>query len=133
MARASLTEAESSSMSITLALAALGYARRAAQTRGSIEVLGPDGSAAFVGRVDAVWAWLRESGKIVANSWVAVGARVDYHSIIGGPITQRDLVVRAGPQWMGGSWVVWLTGKAGCVAVEACTPVEGSPGSGRFA
>lgn len=56
-------------------------------------------------------------------AWPSVGDHVDYHSIIGGPVTQHDLVVRSGPQLMGRSWVVWLTGKAGCVAVEACSRV----------
>lgn len=54
-------------------------------------------------------------------AWMVEGAIVDYHSIIGGPITQPGMVVRAGPQLMCGHWSVWLKGKAGSVAVEACT------------
>lgn len=57
-------------------------------------------------------------------AWIVEGVAVDYHSIIGGPITQRGLVVRAGPSKMGDHWSVWLVGKAGCVCVEACTPAE---------
>ncbi len=59
-------------------------------------------------------------------AWLVVGTVVDYHSIIGGPVTQPGMVVRHGPQMMCGSWVVWLTGKAGCVAVDACTLAKGA-------
>lgn len=59
--------------------------------------------------------------------WLKVGDVVDYHAMIGGPVTQAGMVVRAGPQLlMGHTWVVWLHGKAGCVAVDAVTkPVDG--------
>jgi hypothetical protein len=55
---------------------------------------------------------------------------VDYHAVIGGPITQYSMHVRTGPRQLsdGGAWVVWLDGKAGCVAVEACTEATGSLG-----
>jgi hypothetical protein len=58
-------------------------------------------------------------------AWLVVGAVVDYCSIIGGSPTAFGLVVRAGPELMGGhSWVVWLAGKSGCVACEACIPAR---------
>ena len=57
------------------------------------------------------------------TNWIQIGTRVDYHPIIGEPATDFDLVIRAGPQKLpGGQWVVWLEGKAGCVAVEAVSP-----------
>ena len=69
-------------------------------------------------------------------AWLVVGATVDYCSIIGEPPTEHGLIVRAGPQRMAsGHWVVWLRGKAGCVAVEACQrptppgPDQSSPAS----
>ena len=56
-------------------------------------------------------------------TWPKVGDLVDYHSVIGGPVTQAGLIVREPVQLLGGhSWVVWLAGKAGCVFVEALTP-----------
>jgi hypothetical protein len=57
-------------------------------------------------------------------SWMQVGIMVDYHSIIGGPVTSTH-VVRSGPELLGGhTWVLRLEGKSGCVACEACTPHE---------
>lgn len=54
--------------------------------------------------------------------WVRPEVLVDYHSVIGGPVTQGGLVVRAGPvRDAAGQWVCWLTGKSGSVAVEALT------------
>jgi hypothetical protein len=53
--------------------------------------------------------------------WMVVGARVDYCGIIGESPTMYGLTVRIEPeQQSNGQWVVWLTGKAGYVAVEAC-------------
>ena len=51
-----------------------------------------------------------------------VGDLVDYHSIIGGPVTKPGLRIVRGPDFLGGhTWVYWLDGKRGCVAAEACT------------
>lgn len=61
-------------------------------------------------------------------SWLKPGVKVDYHSIIGGPVTAPSLEVVAGPQELGGpggTWCVWLDGKSGCVSVEAVTPAAG--------
>ena len=56
--------------------------------------------------------------------WIQVGTLVDYHSIIGGPITKAAMVVREPAQRLaGGQWVCWLRGKAGCVSCDAVTPV----------
>jgi hypothetical protein len=56
------------------------------------------------------------------------GAIVDYCAIIGREPTQRGMVVRVGPQQLpSGQWVLWLKGKAGCVAVEACVNVRETP------
>ena len=56
------------------------------------------------------------------HAWIKIGARVDYHARIGGPVTQAGLVVRAGPELMCGHWSVWLEGKSGSVACDALTP-----------
>ena len=57
------------------------------------------------------------------TQWIQPGVRVNYHSVIGEPATDFDLVIRAGPQKLpSGQWVVWLEGKAGCVAVDAVSP-----------
>jgi len=56
--------------------------------------------------------------------WLQVGTVVDYHSIIGGPITKSAMVVREPAQRLpGGQWVCWLRGKAGCVSCDAVTAV----------
>lgn len=57
-------------------------------------------------------------------AWIKPGVRVDYHSIIGGPVTLAGAAVRSGPHRMGDHWSVWLEGKAGGVDVEACTPAK---------
>jgi hypothetical protein len=56
--------------------------------------------------------------------WIKPGMLVDYHSVIGGPVTQKGMIVIHGPSEMCDHWVVWLKGKSGCVNVEACTPEE---------
>ena len=50
------------------------------------------------------------------------GDWIDYHEIIGGPVTQPRMQVISDPVMMCGTWVVWLHGKSGCVSTEACTP-----------
>jgi hypothetical protein len=53
-------------------------------------------------------------------TWMVVGAKVDYCGIVGEPPTLRGLTIRIGPEQLaGGNWVVWLEGKASCVAIEA--------------
>ena len=54
-------------------------------------------------------------------TWIHTGVEVDYHEIIGGPITKPKMIVNQGPVEMCGTWVVWLQGNSGCVAVSACT------------
>lgn len=55
------------------------------------------------------------------------GDRVDYHSLIGGPVTSSDHVVRAVETSHSGYAVAWLTNKAGCVAADALTPAKEKP------
>jgi len=58
------------------------------------------------------------------HAWIQIGTVVDYHSIIGGPITKSAMVVREPAQQLpGGQWVCWLRGKAGCVSCDSVTPV----------
>jgi hypothetical protein len=53
--------------------------------------------------------------------WLKEGAVVDFCATIGQPPTATGLVVKWGPELQAsGRWVVWLEGKLGCVAVEAC-------------
>lgn len=60
-------------------------------------------------------------------SWLVPGARVDYHAVIGGPVTAQT-VVRTDPWQLGdGTWVVAIVGKAGGVAVAALTRTETNP------
>lgn len=67
---------------------------------------------------------MAKKNKIAAPpAWLAIGAIVDYCSIIGREPTERAIAVQAGPKQIGtGDWVVWLTGKSGAVSVLACHP-----------
>lgn len=56
--------------------------------------------------------------------WVRVGDVVDFRAVRSGPVTERGLIVREGPELVCGVWVVWLHGKSGCVAVDCCTRSE---------
>jgi hypothetical protein len=53
------------------------------------------------------------------------GDEVNYHSIIGGDVTSTGHKVKAidmAPNNFGGN-VAWITGKSGCVAIEALSKV----------
>ena len=51
-----------------------------------------------------------------------IGAMVDYHSEIGGPVTKRNCRIRSGPWKLGsGAWVIKITGVAGGVSLDALT------------
>ena len=55
---------------------------------------------------------------------IMVGDKVDYHSVIGGPVTSTGHIVRTvqlAPNNFGRD-VAWITDKAGCVACDALTP-----------
>ena len=53
------------------------------------------------------------------------GDLVDYHSIIGGPVTLAGKRLRSDPFFSdSGIEVAFIEGKAGYVAVEALTPAE---------
>jgi len=56
-----------------------------------------------------------------------IGDKVDYHSLIGGPVTSTGHTVDSEPYIMCGTLVASITGKAGCVDVDALTltPIEG--------
>jgi hypothetical protein len=59
--------------------------------------------------------------------WVKPGVRVDYHAVIGGPVTRAGYVVKATGQLPSGAWVAWLERKSGCVALEALSPPPEEP------
>ena len=50
-----------------------------------------------------------------------IGDRVDYHSAIGEGITSRNHTITAMQIWSHGKEVAWITGKSGCVSVDALT------------
>ena len=60
-------------------------------------------------------------------AWLKPGVRVDYHAMIGGPVTLAGATVRSGPHRMGDHWSVWLEGKASSVDVEAVTRAKRRP------
>lgn len=54
--------------------------------------------------------------------FIKVGAKVNYHSIIGGPVTLPNQTITHAPWALGGNEtniVVMITGKSACVAVDA--------------
>lgn len=56
---------------------------------------------------------------------IKIGLKVDYHNIIGGPVTLSNCTIRTDPHYLPGSgWVIWLHEKSGCVSIEQLTPVE---------
>lgn len=58
-------------------------------------------------------------------TWLVVGAKVDYHAMIGREVTQPGMTVTVVQQQETPTrWVAWLDGKAGYVAAEALTPSE---------
>lgn len=54
-----------------------------------------------------------------------VGAPVDYHGIIGGPVTKAGCKVTSEPWEMGGTLVVMIDGVRGAVAVDALSLAVG--------
>lgn len=59
--------------------------------------------------------------------WLRVGARVDYRSIVTGPVTHPNREVLTPPWQLGnGEWVVKIQGVHGGVWIEALTPVANS-------
>lgn len=60
-----------------------------------------------------------------APAWIQPGVLADYHAVIGGPVTKRNVVVRELPYRTpsaSGQLVVFVSGITGYVAVEALTP-----------
>ncbi|MCK5609305.1 hypothetical protein KAR91_45955 [Candidatus Pacearchaeota archaeon] len=55
---------------------------------------------------------------------VEIGLVVDYHSMIGGPVTKHNCVIRSKPWQLGhGEVVVSISGMAGGVSLRALTVV----------
>lgn len=55
------------------------------------------------------------------------GDRVDFHSVIGGPVTLAGATVECEPfEAASGDWVTFISGQRGYVAVEALTPAQES-------
>lgn len=60
--------------------------------------------------------------------FMKVGDKVNYHDIIGGPITSSGHEIKqidTTPNNFGGN-VAWITGKSGCVSIEALSKEEES-------
>jgi hypothetical protein len=61
---------------------------------------------------------------------ITVGMKVDYHSVIGGPVTRPGCVVLGAPFQLEGSgrrkgaWVCFIDGMRGFVACDALTRSE---------
>lgn len=53
-----------------------------------------------------------------------LGDVVNYHSVIGGPVTSTGHVVMAIQLAPSGRDVAWISGKSGCVAVAALSLVS---------
>lgn len=52
-----------------------------------------------------------------------VGDVVDYQAVIDGPVTSRGHVITLLGSLPSGRAVAWITGKTGCVAIEALSLV----------
>jgi len=54
-----------------------------------------------------------------------IGTEVEYHSVIGDTKPGVRYKTRSSAELLSGhTAVVWLEGKSGCVALDACVPVE---------
>lgn len=76
---------------------------------------------------DAHAAALRRSRTGQPADWMRLGAPVNYHAVIGGPVVLETTIT--GEPWLlgGHTWVVALAGKSGCVSCGAITPREVAP------
>ena len=53
---------------------------------------------------------------------VKIGMTIDYHEIIGGPVTKENCIVKSDPWQLGdGTWVVKISGVRGGVDLVAIT------------
>ncbi len=50
---------------------------------------------------------------------IRVGMTVDYHSIIGGPVTEPGCTITHEPWMMNGTWVCMIDKRHGCVSCDA--------------
>lgn len=56
--------------------------------------------------------------------WMKLGVTVNYHSIIGGPVTLANTRTRSDPWQLGhGEWVVLIEGRTGGICLDALTRV----------
>jgi|LGVE01.1.fsa_nt_gb hypothetical protein len=57
---------------------------------------------------------------------IRIGMLVNYHSMIGGPVTKEECVVESEPWQLGcGEWVVSINGVRGGVSLDALTKYKG--------
>lgn len=47
------------------------------------------------------------------------GMKVDFHSIIGGPVTEPDCIITVEPWMMCGTWVCMINKRQSCVSCDA--------------
>ena len=55
---------------------------------------------------------------------IRVGMLVDYHSIIGGEVTEYECTVTHEPWMMNNTWVCMIDKRRSCVACAALTPAK---------
>jgi len=55
----------------------------------------------------------------MSNGKFKVGDIVDYHSIIGGPVTSTEHTIQHIDKLGHGEMVAWLSDKSGCVSLKA--------------
>ena len=56
---------------------------------------------------------------------IKIGMTVDYHEIIGGPVTNPRCKVESEPWQLGhGTWIVKISGVRGGVSLNAITPSQ---------
>jgi hypothetical protein len=53
-----------------------------------------------------------------------IGTEVDFHPVIDNPVCRRRKTRSKADILSGHTAVIWLEGESGCVALEACVPVE---------
>lgn len=72
----------------------------------------------------------RQNREARVKSKIKVGDVVDYHSIIGGPVTSTGHTVQSISRKPNnfGCDVAWISKKAGCVAMQALTPSHANNG-----
>jgi len=59
------------------------------------------------------------------TDYFQINAVVDFHAVVGGPVTSRGHVVTATRHTPGTRPVAWITGRVGCVVMDALTKSAG--------